>query len=337
MEGSDKAIIPAEESSDLDDDALSFGTTSEEDEMPVPSQQSPKVAKLKVSPVRQHAHHRKGRRPMKRNIELENYMDYCMKNCSLNIAKAKISKYGKRTLASWKTDDYRADSPFWCLTDKQRPARTRDKTVNKRKANKDTRIGSEEDISFRREYRCLFTNLWDAARRNELDEVDRYISSGQGVNSLAPGPNKETPLHAAAMGGHCDMVRLLLELGGDLNAVDDVGNTPLHIAARNNKYKVARLLVQRKAKHVAKNDAGKTARQIAEEHKFAKVVKAIPSAWKGSALIKLKMMRSGFRSAKSPSSVVGKVGASLGKDFGMPEETSSFPSYGSNKPADAGW
>ena len=41
---------------------------------------------------------------------------------------------------------------------------------------------------------------------------------------------RETPLHAAADGGHADVVRLLLARGADAHAVEESGQTPLDYA-----------------------------------------------------------------------------------------------------------
>jgi serine/threonine-protein phosphatase 6 regulatory ankyrin repeat subunit A len=42
-----------------------------------------------------------------------------------------------------------------------------------------------------------------------------------------------TPMHSAASSGQISVVKLLLEMGAELDAVDIHGNTPLHIACLN--------------------------------------------------------------------------------------------------------
>ena len=42
-----------------------------------------------------------------------------------------------------------------------------------------------------------------------------------------------TPLHAASASGQISVVKLLLELGVEVDAVNAHGNTPLHIACLN--------------------------------------------------------------------------------------------------------
>ena len=50
-----------------------------------------------------------------------------------------------------------------------------------------------------------------------------------------------TVLHAAAAGGHLEMVRLLVEQGADLRRVDGGGQTAAQVAAANGHVTVADL------------------------------------------------------------------------------------------------
>ena len=55
---------------------------------------------------------------------------------------------------------------------------------------------------------------------------------------------KQTPLHLAAGAGQLEVCRLLLELGADIDATDDMGQKPIHAAAMNNYNEVAQLFLQ---------------------------------------------------------------------------------------------
>lgn len=60
-------------------------------------------------------------------------------------------------------------------------------------------------------------------------------------------------------------IRLLLDAGAKIDAVDDEGDTPLHEAARLGSVRAAELLVARGAKANVKNKAGETPVSIAKE------------------------------------------------------------------------
>lgn len=57
---------------------------------------------------------------------------------------------------------------------------------------------------------------------------------------------KQTPLHLAAESGQLKVCEILLDLGSDLNAIDNQGQTPLHLAARKNSAEVLRLFLSSK-------------------------------------------------------------------------------------------
>jgi len=56
-----------------------------------------------------------------------------------------------------------------------------------------------------------------------------------------------TALHSAAILGHTQVVRLLLDYETDIDARDAKGQTPLYVAAWNRRYKVVKLLLQESA------------------------------------------------------------------------------------------
>ena len=55
-----------------------------------------------------------------------------------------------------------------------------------------------------------------------------------------------TPLHDAVVGGHHDVLRLLLEYRAKQTLCDARGMTPLHVCCVNNDVEGARLLLQHK-------------------------------------------------------------------------------------------
>jgi ankyrin repeat protein len=57
----------------------------------------------------------------------------------------------------------------------------------------------------------------------------------------------DRPLHRAAMEGHAEAGRALIELGADVNAADNLGSRPLHWAADGGHMAMIRLLIEKGA------------------------------------------------------------------------------------------
>lgn len=70
------------------------------------------------------------------------------------------------------------------------------------------------------------TNVWIAAADNNREAVAAFLRDGGSPNSK--DENGYLPLHAAASYGHLDLLRTLVEAGGNINLADGEGDTPLH-------------------------------------------------------------------------------------------------------------
>lgn len=70
-------------------------------------------------------------------------------------------------------------------------------------------------------------NLWVAASDGDLPLVKQYIESGK-FSANSKDPNGYTPIHAAALYNHIELLRYLIQSGGDINIKDGDGDTPLH-------------------------------------------------------------------------------------------------------------
>src|SRR5436190_2229304 len=71
-----------------------------------------------------------------------------------------------------------------------------------------------------------------AVRYNDISKVKDFLRQGANVNVETKSESyyKYTPLHYAAYDVNVDIVRVLIEAGGNVNAVDYEGNTPLDVA-----------------------------------------------------------------------------------------------------------
>jgi len=127
-------------------------------------------------------------------------------------------------------------------------------------------VGTQSDLLNQRGYRSKLTDLWTAAYNNELQEVTTYIESGADPNSRSQFfANRETPLHDAVLGGHLQMIYMLVRANlADINARDDSGNTPLHLAVRAGHEEAVHVLLEQGGDPHAKNNACHTPYQIAK-------------------------------------------------------------------------
>lgn len=86
------------------------------------------------------------------------------------------------------------------------------------------------------------TPVMKAVQKNDVGRLTTLIAEGADVNEL--DPNGDAPLVMAAYLGHTEIVRLLLEAGADVTAVDPgMKATALHAAAYAGRTEAARLLI----------------------------------------------------------------------------------------------
>ncbi len=88
--------------------------------------------------------------------------------------------------------------------------------------------------------------ILQAARHGDVSAVKRLLSDDPHLARVTDDHLK-TPLHWAAELDHCDVARMLLDAGADLEATTSWGATPLDWAATMGSSKVADLLLARGA------------------------------------------------------------------------------------------
>jgi ankyrin repeat protein len=85
--------------------------------------------------------------------------------------------------------------------------------------------------------------LMNAVNKNNVSLVKQLIADGANVNEL--DSNQDAPLVMAAYKGFNEIVKLLLEAGADVRAVDPgMKATALHAAAYAGRTEAARLLIE---------------------------------------------------------------------------------------------
>lgn len=104
-----------------------------------------------------------------------------------------------------------------------------------------------------------------------LRELEKQKVKGLLVNSVTPGDDI-TALHFAAIEGHEEVAKSLLQKGANPEARSYDGSTPLHMAASKGHLLVIKELLQRKASPTTSNALGRTPLHIAANHKQAEVL-----------------------------------------------------------------
>jgi ankyrin repeat protein/L-ascorbate metabolism protein UlaG (beta-lactamase superfamily) len=107
------------------------------------------------------------------------------------------------------------------------------------------------------------TAIHDAALAGDLQKVKALLAEDPALLDAEKAPNRKTPLHYAAQGGHKDVVEFLLDRGAQVSRPNIDGETPLHYAIGLDSPDVANLLVSRGADLAARTAGGITPLRMA--------------------------------------------------------------------------
>jgi ankyrin repeat protein len=110
-----------------------------------------------------------------------------------------------------------------------------------------------------------FTPVALAAFFGQPAAVKALIAAGADVNAAAKNGLKVAALHAAVAGGKLEIVKAVLEAGGDPNAQQQAGFRAIHEAGIKANRPLAELLLAHGADPSLPNDAGTTAMDLARE------------------------------------------------------------------------
>jgi len=105
------------------------------------------------------------------------------------------------------------------------------------------------------------TGLLAAARGGDLDDLQRALAAGAGVDTAAA--DGATALHWAAYGERPDLARALLESGADPQAADRNGVTPLYLAAENGNAELLGMFVTDERTAAARTPTGESMLMLA--------------------------------------------------------------------------
>lgn len=111
--------------------------------------------------------------------------------------------------------------------------------------------------------------FFDLAFTGDTRETSQALANGQSPKEF--DESGSTAVHKASANGHLEVLKLLIQHGGDVQLADISGCTPLHVAARNGHLTCVKYLVLQGADFRMKSKKGNTALAMAKANSQQKV------------------------------------------------------------------
>ncbi len=101
--------------------------------------------------------------------------------------------------------------------------------------------------------------LIKSVEKGDLARFTALMSQSPAIKNVFEPSRKETLLHIAARNNQLEMVKLLINKGLNVNAVNQAGNTPLHLSVFSGSYVLVAFLFEHGADYQIRNQRGRTA------------------------------------------------------------------------------
>lgn len=111
------------------------------------------------------------------------------------------------------------------------------------------------------EVEVTFKTIHSAIRWNKPDMDVAALITSKDIANMKDTGNGNLPLHIAAQNGHFNLVKLLLEKGGEINGQNNKLNTPLHMSLSYDYIEVSEWLISHGADVNLENASGIPARR----------------------------------------------------------------------------
>ncbi len=121
----------------------------------------------------------------------------------------------------------------------------------------DAKAAEELKLSMDLAHIDIRSALSAAIAAGNMEKTKELLAKGTLINARKPDGGS-TPLSDAALHGHLDIVKQLIERGAKVEATNEDGNTPLHVAAFLCREDVVKLLLEKGASITAKNKRGES-------------------------------------------------------------------------------